>query len=206
MPFAAQHIRDARNALRKRDPVMREIIRQIGPFTAKTHRDRFVALARAIVYQQISGKAAASIWKQLQQLVEPEGVNAESIDRKTLDQLRTAGISRQKGTYLKDLAAKVLAGDVVLNQLGRKSDEDVIAELTRVKGIGRWTAQIFLMFTLTRKDILPVDDLGIKNAMVKAYGLKQIPDSAKMESLAEPWRPYATFACWYLWQFIDAEE
>lgn len=206
MPFAAQHIREARNHLRKNDPVMREIIRTVGPFKAKTHRDRFGTLAGAIIAQQISGKAAASIWKKFQDLLHPEKVTPDAIDGKTLEQLRTAGVSRQKGTYLKDLATRVLAGEVQLNTLGRKSDEDAIAELTKVKGIGRWTAHMFLMFTLARLDVLPVDDLGIKNGMVKAYGLRKLPDATKMERIAEPWRPYSTVACWYLWQYFDMGE
>jgi len=185
---------------------MREIIKQVGPFTAKTHRDRFVALARAIMAQQISGKAAASIWGRLQELVGPDPVSASAIQRLSLLQLRTAGVSRQKASYLKDLADRVLSGDVQLNHLGRKNDEDVIDELTRVKGIGRWTAEIFLMFTLARLDVLPVDDLGIKNAISKAYGLGKLPDAQKMTEIAQPWRPHATIACWYLWQFLDKAE
>ena len=203
MPFVAQHIRDARNHLRKNDPVMREIVKQVGPFTAKTSRDRFASLASAIVAQQISGKAARSIWMKLESLLEPEIIGPESIQGKSLAQLRSAGISKQKGGYLKDLSVKVLDSDLKLNQLGRKSDEDVISELTQVKGIGRWTAQMFLMFTLARLDVLPVDDLGVKTAIAKAYGLRKLPDAKRIELIARPWRPYASVACWYLWRTLD---
>jgi len=205
MPFAAQHIRDARNHLRKSDPVMQGIIKQVGPFTAKTRSDRFASLAGAIVAQQISGKAAMSIWKKLEVLLEPEKISANAIYSRSLDQLRTAGVSRQKGTYLIDLSSRVLSGDVQLNQLGRKSDDEVITELTRVKGIGRWTAQMFLMFTLARLDVLPVDDLGVKNAIARAYGLRKPPDSKRIEKIAQPWRPYASVASWYLWRSLEVD-
>ena len=109
MPFAAQHIRDARNHLRKHDPVMRDIVKRVGPFTAKTRRDRFASLAGAIVAQQISAKAANSIWMKLEGLLEPDKVCAAAIDAKSLEQLRSAGVSRQKGSYLKDLSARVLS-------------------------------------------------------------------------------------------------
>jgi DNA-3-methyladenine glycosylase II len=205
MPFAAQHIRDARNHLRKHDPVMREILRQVGPFTAKIRRDRFASLAGAIVAQQISGKAARSIWDRLEALLQPEGVCAEAIHARTLQQLRSAGISRQKGSYLKDLSARILQGEVQLATLGRKQDAEVIAELTQVKGIGRWTAHMFLIFTLGRLDVLPVDDLGIKSAMVRAYRLDKSPDARRMEDIARPWRPYASVASWYLWRSLELD-
>lgn len=205
MPFAAQHIRTARNHLRKSDPKMAKIIKAVGPFKAETRRDRFTALARAIVYQQISGKAAASIWDRLADLLQPATLDATSLRACSLEELRSAGISRQKGTYLKDLADRVFDGDIQLNQLGRKTDEDVIQVLTQVKGIGRWTAQIFLMFTLNRLDVLPVDDLGIKTAMKQAYNLDDLPDAKVMQALAEPWRPYATVASWYLWRSLEVD-
>ena len=203
MPFAAQHIRDARNHLRKNDTVMREIIQTVGPFTVKTHRDRFRALAQAVVSQQISGKAAQSIWGRLEELLSPLGVTAETIQSRTVEELREAGVSRQKGGYLKDLASRVVTGGLQLNLLGRKSDEAVIAELTEVKGVGRWTAQMFLIFTLARLDVLPVDDLGVKTAIANAYALEGLPDAKAIEAIAEPWRPYASVATWYLWQSLE---
>ena len=203
MPFAAQHIRDARNHLRKSDPIMRGIIQSIGPFTAKTHRDRFKSLARAIVSQQISGKAAKTIWERLEHQLAADGVTPTAILNCSIDQLRDVGVSRQKAAYLHDLATWVDAERLQLNQLGRKSDEAVIKELIQIKGIGRWTAQMFLIFTLARLDILPVDDLGIRSAIAKAYELPDLPSADEMEALAEPWRPYASVASWYLWQSLD---
>ncbi len=203
MPFAAQHIRDARNHLRKNDSVMREIVQTVGPFTVKTERDRFSSLTRAIVSQQISGKAAQSIWARLEDLLAPQGVTAEAIQSQAVEDLREAGVSRQKGGYIKDLASRVATGELQLNLLGRKADEQVIAELTQVKGVGRWTAQMFLIFTLARLDVLPVDDLGVKTAIRNAYGLPELPGAGAIEEIAQPWRPYASVATWYLWQSLE---
>ena len=204
MPFAAQHIRDARNHLRKHDPVMRSIIQSVGPFTAKTHRNRFKSLAMAIVSQQISGKAAKTIWERLENRLAPEDVTAAAILNFSIDELRDVGVSRQKAGYLNDLAIWVDRGQLQLNQMGRKSDEEVIKALTQVKGIGRWTAQMFLIFTLARLDILPVDDLGIRSAIKQAYELPDLPSASEMEMMAKPWRPYASVASWYLWQSLDS--
>ena len=205
MAFSAQHIRDARNHLRKQDPVMKKMIQSVGPFTVKVQRDRFKTLARSMVSQQISGKAADSIWKRLESLVAETGITAEAIAKLSIDELRTAGVSNQKATYLLDLSQHVLNGNVQLNTLGRKTDEAIIEELTIVKGIGVWTAQMFLIFGLGRLDVLPTDDLGIKNSIQKYYELKQLPTKTQIETLAQPWRPYASVASWYLWNAIDQD-
>lgn len=202
MSFAAQHIRDARNHLRKKDPELREVIQQVGPFTLKLKRNRFHAIARAIVGQQISGKAAMSIWQRLEDSLDGD-VSACGLAGKSAVQLRECGISNQKAGYLLDLAQRVDSGSLNLAQLGRKDDETVIEELVQVKGIGRWTAQMFLIFSLGRLDVLPVDDLGIRTAIMKRYSLKSLPDREKIERLAVPWRPYASVASWYLWQWLD---
>jgi DNA-3-methyladenine glycosylase II len=204
MSFAAQHIRDARNHLRKSDPRMRDVIQTVGPFTARTHRDRFQALARAIVSQQISGKAATSIWNKLADSLDGE-VTAVGLTGRTVDQLRECGVSNQKANYILDLAKHVDDGRLILSQMGRSSDEAVIESLTQVKGIGRWTAQMFLIFSLGRLDVLPVDDLGIRTAVMRMHNLKDLPKSSQMEELATPWRPYASIASWYLWQWLDNE-
>lgn len=203
MPFAAQHIRDARNHLRRNDPVMRGIIQSVGPFTAKTHRNRFKSLAKAIVSQQISGKAAKTIWGRLEERIGPEEMTAATILSCSEEELREVGVSRQKALYLHDLATWIDTERLDLSQLSRKSDEEVIKELTQVKGIGRWTAQMFLIFTLARLDILPIDDLGIRSAIEQAYQLPELPSGNEMELIAEPWRPYASIASWYLWQSLD---
>lgn len=205
MPFAAQHIRTARNHLRRADPRMREVIHAVGPFTARTRSDRFAALAGAIVGQQISGSAARSIWERLQERLGGR-IDASLLRALTVDDLRETGVSRQKAGYLLDLAARVADGELELAQMGRKSDETVIAELTQVKGIGEWTAQMFLIFSLGRLDVLPVDDLGIRSAIRHCYGLRELPRAERIRKIARPWRPWATVASWYLWRWLDVQK
>ena len=205
MPFAAQHIKAARLHLQKHDPVMKRIIKQVGPFTAKTSRDRFLTLVRSIVSQQISVAAARTILQRLKTLVEPEGIKPDTLKNYSIDELREAGVSRQKAGYILDLASKVADGTVNLKAMGRMKNADAIAELTQVKGIGVWTAQMFLMFALGRMDIFPTDDLGLQNAIKKAYEIKEELKKQKMEQIAESWGPHATVASWYLWQSLEVE-
>jgi DNA-3-methyladenine glycosylase II len=192
----------------KSDPTMKKIIKLVGPFTAKTRRDRFGALADAIIGQQISTAAAATIKQRLRDSLAAAGheeLAAESILKFDIDDLRAAGVSNQKAGYLLDLAQRVDSGQVVLKKMARHSNDKVIAELTQVKGIGVWTAQMFLIFSLGRLDVLPVDDLGIKNAMQHFYGLEERPDPDAMRTIAEPWQPYESMASWYLWQGLGKE-
>ncbi len=205
MAFAAQHIRAARLHLQKADPVMKTIIRQVGPFTAKTMPDRFLTLVRSIVSQQISGAAARTILGRLDDLVAPDKVNPESLVKHSIDQLRAIGVSRQKASYVLDLAEQVVSGNVNLQSLSRKDNEMVIAELIQVKGIGVWTAQMFLMFSLGRLDVLPVGDLGIQNAIKKQYKPRGELTTKKIVKIAQPWQPYSTVACWYLWQSLNTD-
>ena len=203
MPFYAQDIKAARNHLRKNDEVMKAIIRAVGPFTAKARRDRFDTLVRSVLSQQISVAAAQTIRGRLQEAVGEAGITPVSLLKFEVDELRELGISRQKATYVLDLADSVDSGAVNLQLIHKKTDEEVIQELIQVKGIGVWTAQMFLMFSLARMDIFPVDDLGIKNAIKRSYGLGEVPDRSTMEQLAQNWRPYATVASWYLWQSLE---
>lgn len=200
MGFSTENIRTARRHLRKSDPVMRRVIDAVGPFKLKLGRDRFQMLVRSIISQQISWKAAQSIRGRLEQLIAPERVAPHTLAALTISRLRSAGVSPQKASYLHDLAAKVDSGVVRLNRTGRMSDDDVIAELVQVKGIGVWTAQMFLMFSLGRLDIFPHADLGIRSALQKLYGLKHLPDRETSFEIAKPWRPYATIASWYCWR------
>jgi DNA-3-methyladenine glycosylase II len=188
---------------RKVDPVIHGIFKQVGPCTLKPQRDRFNMLVRSIISQQISTSAARSIRAKLEVLIAPEKVSPEVLSRLTFEQLRSAGLSSQKATYLHDLAAKVADGTVQLKTVGRKSDEEIIAELIQVKGIGRWTAQMFLIFSLGRPDVFPPDDLGIKVALRNLYGLAELPTKAEAHALAAPWTPHSTFATWYLWRSLD---
>lgn len=189
--------------LRRQDKVLGAVIQQVGPFKLKLERDRFTSLVRAIVSQQISGSAAKSILARLGQLVGPQGYSAEGLLRLTPEKLRTAGVSPQKAGYLLDLAEKVHAGQVHLAKAGRLSDEDLIAELTQIKGIGVWTAQMFLMFSLGRLDVLPHGDLGVRAAIKKLYQLEDLPDRDTCHRIAEPWRPYASVASWYCWRSLE---
>lgn len=191
--------------LRSSDPVMKQVIGAVGPVTLKLDRDRFKMLVRSIISQQISGKAAASIRGRLEQLFAPNKITPERLADLTLDQLRSVGVSPQKAAYLHDLAAKIASGEVRLSRVARLADDEVIAELTQVKGIGVWTAQMFLMFSLGRPDVFPHDDLGIRSALRRLYRLAELPDKATSQRLAEPWRPYATIASWYCWRSLEVE-
>ncbi len=189
--------------MRAGDPILADVLQQVGPFRMQIERRRFQALARSIVAQQISGKAACSIWGKLTQSVRPRQVTAASIAALSKEQLRAAGISPQKAGYLHDLAERVNRRTLRLDRLARLSDDDVVAELIEVKGIGVWTAQMFLMFSLGRLDVFPHGDLGIRSAIRKLYRLDDLPDREQSETIALPWRPYATVACWYLWRSTE---
>jgi DNA-3-methyladenine glycosylase II len=162
-------------------------------------------LANTIISQQISVAAAQTISERLLERLGRGGLTATAISKLDLDQLREVGISRQKGTYLLDLAQHVDAGDLNLKSLARKSDDVIVEQLTVVKGIGVWTAQMFLIFSLGRLDVLPVGDYGIRKAIQQEYELAELPSPKEIELLAQPWRPYATIASWYLWQSLDAK-
>ena len=203
MPFVAQHIKSGRLHLQKSDKVMKRIIKSVGPFTAKTKRDRFLTLVQSIVSQQISGAAARTILERLIKAVGPDPICPEALLKFSVDQLREIGVSRQKASYVLDLSRNVEAQAVNLKRIGRLSDDDVISELTRVKGIGVWTAQMFLMFSLGRLNVFPDGDLGIQQAIKKNYELDGELTKAVMLRIAEPWKPYATIASWYLWRSLE---
>jgi len=191
--------------LRSNDPVMKTIIREVGPCKLRPERDRFRMLVRSIISQQISTGAARSIRQRLEELTAPDGFTAASLKRFSPEQLRSAGVSPQKANYILDLAVKVQDGNVDLRQIGRFSDERVIEQLTTVKGIGRWTAQMFLIFSLGRLDIFPHDDLGVRSAIRDRYGLDELPDKEASCAIAEQWRPYASVASWYCWRSLDVK-
>jgi DNA-3-methyladenine glycosylase II len=196
-------IRRACRHLRAADPVMRAVIEAVGPFTLCLERDRFSVLVRSIISQQISTSAARSIRGRLQELAGPEGLKAANLARFTADQLRSVGLSPQKVSYIADLAGKVNDGTVDLRQIGRLSDARVVEQLTQIKGIGRWTAQMFLILSLGRLDVFPHDDLGVRTVIRDRYGLTELPDKQKSLAIAAPWRPYASVASWYCWRALD---
>ena len=195
----------ARRVLLRRDPVLAGIIRQHGACTISDalRVDHFSALVRAIIFQQLSTKAASTIHGRLMALLPDGQPTPERLAAISDEQFRGVGISRQKAMYLRDLAARVESGEVTLDAVGELDDEAVITALTKVKGIGRWTAEMFLMFRLLRPDVLPVGDLGIVTAVQKAYGLRKRPTADRLRQLGEAWKPYRSIACWYLWRSLD---
>jgi DNA-3-methyladenine glycosylase II len=194
-------MREALVHLRKADPVLSQIIEQVGAYRMQYREPDFSTLVRSIVSQQISGKAAATVYARLTRAA--KRVNAASIGRLSDEQLREVGLSGQKASYLRDLSERTLRRELRFQRLAALSDEEVIASLTQVRGVGVWTAQMFLMFALRRPDVLPTADLGIRSAMRKAYDLADLPSPAEMEEIARPWRPWASVACWYLWRSLD---
>jgi len=200
---------DADRHLRECDPVMARLIDDFGgPLPAgRDSRGRpdelYGALVRSIAGQQLSVKAAAAIWRKLLDRFDGETPTPEQILADDPEALRAAaGFSRAKVSYLRSLAEHVLAGDLELDRLRELPDEEIVAELTAVKGIGGWTAQMFLMFTLHRPDVLPTGDLGVRNGAWRAYDLAAAPKPAELTALAEPWRPHRTRACLYLWRSL----
>ena len=200
---AADYAR-ARRLLSRRDPVMAALIRRHGScgLARAQHTDPFTALTRAIIAQQLSSKAAATIAGRFNALFDGAPSPA-AIDAVPDAELRAAGLSGQKIRYMRDLCARVADGSLPLASLPSLGDDEVIAALTQVKGIGRWTAEMFLMFRLHRPDVLPVGDLGIVKAVQRAYRLRKTPDAARLQKIGEPWRPYRSIACWYLWASLD---
>ncbi|MEN6458213.1 MAG: DNA-3-methyladenine glycosylase [Thermoguttaceae bacterium] len=204
MMFKQTDIRKARRHLRTADPIMKAMIDAVGPFTLSLDRDRFRMLVCSIISQQISGSAAASIFSRLRKMVGP-GLTAANLALFTIEELRSVGLSPQKAFYITDLVTKVNDGVVNLRQIGRLGDEQVIDQLIQVKGIGRWTAQMFLIFSLGRLDVFPHDDLGVRSAIRDNYGLADLPDKETALEIAEPWRPFSSIASWYCWQSLDLE-
>ena len=194
--------------LRSVDPVLRRLIDEGGPIDPETDRrgsrpDPYAALARAIVGQQLSTKAARSIWEKLVGKFGGELPAAAELAKADKRKLRGAGLSNAKAAFIKDLAARVADGRLDLERTAGLSDEDVIAELTEIKGIGRWTAEMFLIFHLGREDVVSAGDQGIRRAIQISYGLDELPGPTEIDRIAEPWRPYRTLACLYLWRSLD---
>ncbi len=191
--------------LQKSDPVMGRLIEQVGPFTLRLERDRFHLLVRSIISQQLSTTVARTIRNRLERLLAPDAVSPASLIRLSERELRSVGLSRQKAAYLSDLARKASDGTIRLQRIGRLDDERVIRTLTQVKGIGRWTAQMFLIFSLGRLDVFPHDDLGLRVAIRDLYRLGDLPDKKLSLAVAAPWRPYASVASWYCWRSLDVK-
>jgi DNA-3-methyladenine glycosylase II len=197
----------ARRHLMRRDPRLGAAIKQIGAcaMAERQRKDHLTALAGAIVSQQLSTRAAATIFARFKALFPGEVIEPAAIARLSDAELRGVGLSGQKVGYLRDLCARIADGRLVLADLETLDDDQVIERLTSVKGFGRWTAEMFLMFRLHRPDVLPAGDLGIVNAVQRLYGLRKRPDAKRILKIGEAWRPYRSVASWYLWQTLRNE-
>lgn len=193
--------------LRTRDPVLREIIGRVGDFALKRERDVFTALVRAIVSQQISTGAARSIYGRLCERAGGEENLLAGLMELSAEELRAAGLSAQKARYLRDLAEKVTSGTVALERIGKLSNDEIVAELTQVKGIGVWTVQMLLIFSLGRLDVFPGADLGIRTAIQRLYRKRALPTKpGQLRRFEKLWQPYASIASWYCWRSLEFDE
>jgi DNA-3-methyladenine glycosylase II len=195
-------VRKATAHLKRADPVIRAIIERVGPCRMEFSPPAFESLAETIVYQQLNGRAAVTIFDRFAALA-GDPLTPKGILKLTDAQMRNVGLSKQKSSYLKDLATKTEAGLLDFTRLPELPDEQVIAHLTQVKGIGVWTAQMFLMFTLKRENVLPTGDYGVQAAMKKHYRKRKMPKPEVMAKIARSWEPYRSVACWYLWRSLD---
>ena len=196
-------MRKAISHLKKSDPLLAAVIERIGPCVIEYHEPAFSSLVRSIVYQQLSGKVAAVIFERFLNLLPRKKLTPQAVLKLSVADLRSAGLSNAKAAYILDLAEKTEARVIKFHELPALSDEEVIAQLTQVKGVGVWTAHMFLIFALQRPNILPVGDLGVRSAIRKIYGLSELPKPADVERIAATWRPHCTVAAWYLWRSLD---
>ncbi|OLP17984.1 Fe-S cluster assembly protein HesB [Leptolyngbya sp. 'hensonii'] len=194
-------------ALQQVDPILASVIDRVGPCRLDQELqtgELLPCLTQAIIYQQLSGKTAGTIYRRFLELYPVGSFPAAEVILDTPDEaLRSAGLSRSKALYVKDLAQKVRDGLPTLEELAVLEDEAILKTLTQVKGIGPWTVQMLLIFRLHRWDVLPVEDLGIRNSMRQVYGLPDLPDKKTVATLGQPWQPYRTIASWYLWRSLD---
>jgi len=195
-------MRKAINHLKKSDPILSGVIVRTGVYRMRYSPPGFHTLAEAVVYQQLHGKAALTIFKRFTALA-GDPVTPEGILKLTDAQLRSAGLSRQKSSYLKDMAVRASRGELDFTRLPKMTDDEVIKHLTQVKGVGVWTAHMFLMFALRRPNVLPTGDYGIRLAIKRLYKKRKMPKPEVMTKIAKPWEPYRSVACWYLWRSMD---
>ena len=206
MSPASPH-RKALAYLKAADPVMADVITRVGRCTLmpRTEWTHFDSLVRSIVYQQLSGKAAATIHGRVLTLIGDGAEAPRKIIATPHEQLRAAGLSTQKANYIRNLAEHVIDGSLPVDSLHEMNDDEIIAALTQVKGIGRWSAQMFLMFRLGRPDVLPELDLGVQKGIQKAYRLRKLPTPKQVQARGKKWAPYRTVAAWYMWRILEVD-
>jgi 3-methyladenine DNA glycosylase/8-oxoguanine DNA glycosylase len=206
MLIDATQLRAATRHLARTDAVLGGIVGRVGRCRFEIDRGGgpYASLVEAILYQQLAGSAAVAIFRRLRERIGRRHARPEDIAALSDAELRAVGLSRQKIGYLRDLTARVQDG-LSLHRVHRLDDDGAIATLTQVKGVGRWTAHMYLMFRLGRLDVLPVDDYGVRKAMQMAYRMRELPKPVRMERIAEAWRPYRSVACWYLWRSLDTK-
>jgi len=196
-------MRKAINHLKSADPVIAALLDRIGPYRIQYREPVFETLVRSIVFQQLNGRAALTIFQRFADACGNGGVTPQTVLKMRIPRMRSAGLSPQKATYIRDLARRTHKGEIDFEALPALPDEEILARLLPVKGVGVWTVQMFLIFALRRRDVLPTADLGIRAAMQRAYQLPALPKPPEMEQLAAAWRPFRTIACWYLWRSLD---
>jgi DNA-3-methyladenine glycosylase II len=194
---------DAVQYLCKVDSNLEKIIKIVGKYSINIRNDPFQSLVESIIYQQLAGKAANAIYNRFINYYNNKQITPTLILNSHNDNLKKVGLSNRKIDYLKDLALHVYDGRINLEELPKMNDEEIINKLVNVKGIGRWTSEMFLIFSLGRQDILPVTDLGVRKAIQKVYSLSELPKPNIMMEIAKPWRPYRSIATWYLWKFLS---
>ena len=202
----SKHLVEASERLAELDPVMQAMLERIGPADLRRGRPRgehFAELARAITYQQLAGRAAAAIHGRFVALFDGTAPTPEAVLALPVDRLRGAGLSGSKAASIRDLAAKVVDGSVQLDRIARLPDDEIERELTLVRGIGPWTAEMFLIFQLGRLDVWPVEDFGVRNGYARLYGLADVPPARELVQFGDRFRPYRTVAAWYCWRAAD---
>ncbi len=187
----------------KKDPKLAKIIKQVGDYNVKITKNRYQSLVEAIIAQQLSGSAAESITKKFKKLYKSKFPKPIEVIKTPDSKLRSAGLSKMKVSYIKDLSKKIETNQLNMREISIKSNESIVEQLTNVKGIGRWTAEMFLIFSLGRLDVLPVGDLGLKKGIQLMHSFNDLPNEKEIEQLAESWRPYRTVATWYLWKSLQ---
>jgi DNA-3-methyladenine glycosylase II len=196
----AELLEKARRSLRRRDPRLGAVIASVGPCRLRPSGDPYRALIRSVIYQQLAGAAANAIAGRLRRRFGGRFPRPERLLAAPAAELRAVGLSRQKAATLRAVAASFADGSLSSRRLRRMDDAGVVEAVTQIKGIGEWTAQMLLIFSLGRPDVLPVGDYGVRKGVMKLYGLPALPARAELEAVAEPWRPYRSVASWYLWR------